>query len=497
MIDERAVRGVPWTLSSYAIPRLLTFVTMIVLARVLAPSDFGLMALAILVVGFLTPFRDLGLGATLILRQDLDRHAMGTLLTLAMGTATVIAALLAALAPLLAAALGDQRLTEILLALTTVVLLGGFAAFYDSLLQRELEFRKRFSAQLAQSLAIAAVSVALALAGVGVWSLVIGQIAGFAVYAVATVALSPFRVKPSFDRGAARSGLATAKGFLLQGALGWLRQNLDYLAVGRLLGPTALGYYSMAYRVGDLIPTGVADPVAKVTFPAFARMRADRIEVVPAFLSTLKLVALVAWLLAAVLTATAGPFAEAVFGERWLAMIPVLAIFGPWAAIRAVKQTLIWLLNATGHATTLAKLTAGLLVPLVPAVYLAAHLGAISTVAWVLLADSFLSTIAFGVCVARREDISLSSQMAALRPALLAAPGAWAAARGVVEVGEPLAPGALLGLATVAGVSVYLVLVRWIEPGLLGYTLGQVRRALRHPGATEVGVESRMLGPHE
>ena len=150
-LESKALRGMPWTIMSYGANKLITVGTTVVLARLLVPADFGLFALALLATNGLSMFNDLGLGGTLVLRQDLDRRAQGTVLTVMMATAATLAVLLAAASPLIARAFGEPRLEEILLALAPLILFGGVNWFHEALLQRELEFRRRFVAQTAQS----------------------------------------------------------------------------------------------------------------------------------------------------------------------------------------------------------------------------------------------------------------------------------------------------------------------------------------------------------
>src|SRR5829696_3377737 len=180
-MDERAVRGVPWTLLSYGVNRGVLVLTTVGLARILHPDDYGLVALATVALTFLALVKDLGLGGTLIVRGDLDAEARGTVLTLMVASGFLLAMVATACAPLLAAVFDEPRLTGVLAALSSMLLIGGFSGFYEALMQREMEFRGRFFALLAQALAIAAVSFGLAIAGAGVWSLVVGQIAGLVV----------------------------------------------------------------------------------------------------------------------------------------------------------------------------------------------------------------------------------------------------------------------------------------------------------------------------
>jgi O-antigen/teichoic acid export membrane protein len=349
-VQLKAIRGVPWTLASYGASKAVNLVTTIVLARLVAPSDFGLVALASLALALLGFVKDLGLGGTLILRQDLDQRAKGTILTLMVAVSALLGLAAAALAPLLAEFFDEPRLTGVLAAMAGMLLISGFSSFYEVLLQREMEFRGRFVALMVQSAVITLVSIPLAAVGAGVWSLVAGQVVGLLAFGAAGYLVAPYHVRPAFRRELVRPLFGTGTGFLLQNVAIFLRQNTDYIVVGRSFGAAVVGFYSMAYRLGDLTYTGIADPVARVTFPSFARTRGEGGDVRGSFLAVLRLVALVACPLGVLLSASAEPFTRVLFGDEWLPMIGPLAVLGIWAAIRPVEATLNWLLNSTGEA---------------------------------------------------------------------------------------------------------------------------------------------------
>lgn len=477
MIEHKAVRGLPWAVLTYAGSRTTSLVTMVVLARLLAPADFGLLALASLTVALSAFLSSLGLGGALVVRQDIDKHAQGTVLTLMLLTGALFAAGLAAASPLVADLFGEPELAEILAVFAAIILFsGGINPFYEAVMQRELEFRGRFLAQIIQSIVNALVAISLAALGAGVWSLVAGQIAATAIYGVALVWLAPYRVRPRFDARVASDVLRTSRGFLVQWGAGFVSQNADYVVVGRALGARALGYYSMAYRVSEVPYWTIVDSVARVTFPGFARMHSRREDVTHAYVAALRLVAFVACPVGVLLSATAEPFTSAVFGDKWLPMVGPLSVLGIWTSVRAVEATAGWLLNSVGHANLLAVLSALFLIPLVTSLVLAAQLGGITTVSWVMLANAALSTGVVGYYVERRVGVSVARQGRALWPIAFACAGAWLAARGAgVLLDNAPALTAFAG-SLGAGVAAYLGLVVLVDRRLLGQTLEQVRR---------------------
>jgi PST family polysaccharide transporter len=490
-MEEKAILGVPWTVVSYAVNKGVSTLATLVLAHLLMPSDFGLIALALIVVNFLYWFGGLSVGSALIVRQELDARGVGTAFTLTVASGVVAAAVAAALSPLIGDAFANGRVTGLLLALTSVFVITGFTSFYDALLQRELEFRRRFAALATQTIAYAVITITLAALGAGVWSLVIGQIGSAVLYAVALLIVAPYRVRPAFDRVQARSLIVSGRGFLAQGWTVFVRQNADMVTVGRAFGAAALGFYSMAYRLGDLSYWAIADPVARVTFPAFARSRLRGEDIRASFLSVLRMVALVGCPVGVMLSGAAEPFTRAILGPRWLPMVAPLTVLGIWSAIRPIDTTLFWLLNAVDRADLVAWMSLAILVPLVPGFIIAVSIGHLEAVALVVVIDTLISVIWLALLVRRHVQIRLREIWSAVAPIVLASPPAWAATFTIGHVLSRYGAGLSLIGAVAGGIAAYALALSLLDRSLLGHAAGQLLRVMgRGPAPTSVTSEA-------
>ncbi|MDQ4131793.1 MAG: oligosaccharide flippase family protein [Actinomycetota bacterium] len=471
-----------WSTLTFAVNKVITLAATVALARLLAPADFGLVMLAFVAINVLGLFGDLGLGATLVVRQDLDRRGLGTALSLLLLTGLFLALLLVAGAPLLSAAFDQPRLTGVVRALAPMALLGSFSWFYRWLLQRDVRFRDRFFGFFAQSVAYAVVGVGAAALGAGVWSIVLGHLAGQVAMAVVFLAIAgPLR--PRFDVAIARSLLRTSRGFLLQNAASLLQEHADYVAVGRVLGAAPLGLYSMAYRLSELPYLAVADPVTKVTFSAFSRGRARGDDIRDRYLTSLRLVALVTCPIGILLSAVAVPLTDVVYGPKWLPATAALAALGLWGAVKCVQTAIAWFFNSMGGAGVTGVVAMVVLVLQVPFLFLAAEWAGIGGVGWVLLAGVTLSSVTLVACVHRRAAVSLGAHVRALWPVAVSGAATWVAAR-VVATWATSPP--LLGLAasTAVGVGVYVGLISLLAPGSVPMVLGLLRRTpARGPAA--------------
>jgi O-antigen/teichoic acid export membrane protein len=483
-MHDKAIRGVPWSLLSYGGGRLVSISTTLVLARLVAPADFGLLALATLATNFLSWIADMGFSSTLVLRQDLDDRGKGTLLTMMALSGLLAGLITVGLSPLAAAVFAAPRLEGVLAVSAAVLPLASLGGFWAAIMQREFEFRARFVIGVTQNFVAAAVSIPLAALGAGVWALVTGSIAAMAAMLVLGIALAPYRVAPRWDWRLAHSVFATGRGFVGQGLFMYVRQQVDTATVGVSFGARPLGFYSMANRLGDLVYWLIAHPVAIVTFPSFAKRADAGDDIRPTFLGVLAMVALVACPVGIILSAVAEPFTRVLFGTRWLPMARPLAIMGIWAAVRQIDTTTGWLLNSVGRAGAVAWLSLFVLVPLVAGCALAAQTGSLTVVACVPLADTLVSA-GIGAALAKRfARLGYREQWRAVRPAVWASIPTWIAAWGAGRMLYPAHPYLALVLGVLAGGAIYASMVSLLSPGVLREARAQVVRMVgRAPAA--------------
>jgi O-antigen/teichoic acid export membrane protein len=477
-MDERAVRGIPWTIVTYGATKAVTVLTTIVLARLLAPSDFGLFALATLGVSLLSIFNGNWLGATLVVRDDMDERARGTVLTLLLLSGALMAVTLAAVAPFVSSLLRQPRLTDILFVFSGVLVFSGVNWFYEMVMQRELAFRKRFVSQVARIVAFSTVAVTLGALGAGVWSLVAAYFLGNVVNGVVLLTLAPYRVRPAFEWHRARDIVRGSRGFLGQELAEFFEENADYLSIGRILGASQLGFYSMAYRQAELPHYAIADPVAIVTFPAFAQMRQRGQDIAQSFLTGLRLVALLTCPVGVLLSAGAKPFTAAIFGPKWLPMAGPLAVLGIWAIVRPLQVTVGRLLNSLGAAWMYGRISIVGLAPFAAGTILASKLAGITGVAWVLLVYIFTVGAALMRVVARHAGVPVRSQWRVLRPLFLASAISWVATRGTADVLHAAPPVPAFAATVGACLCTYTGAVWLGDPSVFRIALHQARRAL-------------------
>lgn len=338
-----ALHAFKWSILGEAASRLIAPAVFLVLARLLAPEAFGVVAAATVVIGFCQALADAGLGKALVQRRDeLEAGATATF-WIALGISLTLAALLVIAAGPIATFFGDSRIEPVVRLLALQVPLTGLAAVPVALLQRDLAFRELFWVRLATAGLPALASIPMALAGFGYWALVAGAVLGQALQCATLWWRSHWRPRGRLDLGTARDLMRFGRWTALSALLAWGYGWLDSLFVARYLGAHDMGLY----RIGNTFVTmafGLAfAPLLPVLYSLFSRTGHASDRVAAALMATARGIVLVA-LPAAALIAMLAPTIQAhLFGSDWLGLAPVLAML-------AIGQGVAWLVGANGEA---------------------------------------------------------------------------------------------------------------------------------------------------
>jgi PST family polysaccharide transporter len=355
-LAARTVRGMAWAYGSYVLGRLLVLLSTVILARVLVPADFGVVALALTFMVFLDTVKDLGLGQALIVVPD-ERLAAAaqTAFWGAVGLGALLSLATALAAPLAAGFFGEPVLRALLAVLGLNFLLRSFGATHLALARRALDFRSRTISETCDVATRGTVAIALALAGAGPWSLVCGYLAGTVAAVMAIwwrVRWRP-RLRPTTTH--LREMLAFG-GLLTFVDIGQaFAHEIDYLFIGRLLGPASLGQYSIAFRLPELLIINLSIVAGVVLLPAYAQL--DRARLADAFLVSLRYTALLVLPVALALGLLARPIVLGLFGDQWEPAIPVMQVLCAYAVVVTLNVPAGTVYKVTGRAWILIAFT--------------------------------------------------------------------------------------------------------------------------------------------
>jgi PST family polysaccharide transporter len=345
-----------WAYGSYVGGRLLVLVSTAILARLLDPAAFGLVALALVFTALLESISDLGVGqALVIVRGETDlRQRAETAFTFSLLLGAGLTLATVAIAPLAAQFFAQPALTALLAVLGTNFFLRALGSTHYALAQRQLEFRARTAAEVADVVVRGLTGIGLALAGAGAWSLVVGYLVGTATLTAVLWALVPWRPRLRIRRAHLRDLVGFGGTLSAVSVIGAVIGNVDYAFIGRVLGPASLGLYTLGFRLPELIVVNLAIVAGEVLFPAFAAV--DQRALADAFLISLRYTLMVALPCAAVLVVLAEPLVLAAFGDRWRGSIAPMRLLTLYALAVAVGIPAGTAYKAVGRAGVLLKL---------------------------------------------------------------------------------------------------------------------------------------------
>lgn len=380
-LRQAALRGTLWSGVQQAGDKAIRLPVYLVLAHLLSPQAFGLVALAIVYIEFAQLFLNQGLTAAIVQRHALEREHLESAFWGNIVFAILLAAGSAAAAGPIAALLGQEALEPIIRWLSLGFLLSALSATQDALLRRELQFRALAVRSIGGMAAAGVAAIALAILGFGVWSLVALQLVYQAVEVVLLWRASDWRPRFRFSARHYRELFAFGVNMLGVHVLRFARIRVDQLLVGSLLGTTALGYYSMARTILNGVAGLVSGSIGPVLWSTFARLQAEGERLARAIYQAAEMLALVTWPAYVGIAAVAPEIVEAFLGEQWLPSIPVVQAFALAAVAHSVNGLNLTAITATGAVRWRVRLEVLVAVASVGAIVLAVPHG-IAAVGW-------------------------------------------------------------------------------------------------------------------
>ncbi|MDR8407477.1 oligosaccharide flippase family protein [Nonomuraea sp. 3-1Str] len=472
-IGARAGRGLRWSILGNLVTRAGSFAMGLVLARVLAPEDFGTYAVALAATQLVMHIKDVGIQAATVQWRGRLEEIAPTATVLSFLFATGLYGIFWAFAPVFARMAGDGEATGVVRLLTSIILIEAFTAVRSAALLRRFDQDKLTLAIMVGFVANAAVAITLAFGGAGAYSFAWGQVAASVVTGVLIFVWGWVPVRIALDREVAgrllRFGIPSALGFGLEAVL----MNADYVVVGDVLGSEQLGYYLLAFNVSSWVPGIIGTALRYVSLPSFSRLAEDPAALAEGVRRSVPV--MVAFVLppALVMGVLAHPLVTFLYGERWDFSAGVLR----WLAVLMVVRMLISflavdILTGLGATRTTVWLNLVWAAALLPALVAGAHLGGIrgAAVAHALVAV----VVAFPVALLllRRVGVRVTPALPALaRPAV----GAVAAGALMLVLDSLTSGGPALVRLAVAGGAGLLLFVLVVVPGAALHKL--VRRS--------------------
>jgi O-antigen/teichoic acid export membrane protein len=381
-LGSKVGKGLAWSSVNTIVSRVGQLFVGIVLARLIAPSEFGVFAAALVVLTVVISISELGVSVAIVQaenREEVDRIAP-VVTTLSAASGIGLAGGMALLAPWLAAALGAPAATGPIRVLALSLVIAGLAATPSACIQREFLQDRKLVADLVSFAVTTAVAIGMASAGFGAWSLAWSRVIGNVVLFAFTFALAPKRYRPAWDypmaRRLLRFGLPLAGASIIVFAV----MNVDYAVVGHILGPTRLGIYVLAFNLSGWPVGAFSSTVRAVSLPAFSELRSDAARYKASFGRALGMLFVPVVPACVLLGVLGGPLVRFVYGSRWSDAAGPLAFLAVVGASRVALELAYDFLVSAGESDTALRLNILWFVALVPTLIIAAQIGDITAV---------------------------------------------------------------------------------------------------------------------
>jgi O-antigen/teichoic acid export membrane protein len=416
-LGQSVRKGIRWLAVAQVLAQFVWLLVNPLLARLLSPADYGLYNTTTVALGFLSTIAGLGLSAAVIQRKELSDEEALTAFWASVCVGLLISVLAGFLSPLLALVYREPQLTSLGMVHALTFAAGGVMAVPMSLFSRQMRFDRQVYVSLATTAGNALVSIGLARAGFGPFSLALGVALGQLPAAALALRLSSLRVRWHFRW----DELKRLRRFSLYNAAsqaaGYLLNNLDYLLVGYVLGKQAHGLYTQAFLVTHFAYTQIMPSISRVVFSAFSRQQDDDEALARGYLRATRTIAAVTFPVLAFLGVFADVVIDIYFGERWHGAIPYVRILAVVGALKCVVTCVGLLINAKGRADLSFRWSMFILAIMAAALGYGVRFG-VEGVCWAWVAVFVPQSVAIKIITHRLVGLSARRYVSSLGPAV-------------------------------------------------------------------------------
>lgn len=385
--------GLGWKLSTQLVTQVTRLAVAILLARLMSPFQFGIAGLALVFAPLAYIFTDLG--AVLVHRKDPTEEDRSTAfwMSLVIGFGLTLVGIAAAKP--IARFYGEPQVEPLFMVLSATFFITAASTTQSALMHRAMAFRRVEIANMVAVVGASAVAVAAALAGWGAWAIILQLVANSVLFLVLIWRASPWRPRRTFSRSSLRGLSSFTTHNLGANLVHYFERNMDNLLIGRYLGPTSLGVYSIAYNLMLYPVTRFAAPIHEVLFPVLARMQHDDERTRRIWLRVTRLIAVVVAPAMVALIVVAPEFVHLLLGSKWSEATPLVQILAIAGLVYAVRVPATSVLLARGEARALFRF---------------------SLVSALVLVTGFVVTVSWGV---KAVALSFSAAFVIMTPALV------------------------------------------------------------------------------
>lgn len=472
-----SVDNIFWAYLSFFSTKVLNLAAIVILARYLTPAEFGLMAICLAVIGYFEIMSQFGMGAALISARERVEEVASAVLLCGLATSLALALLLWQAAGPIARAYGEPALAELLAVIALALVVRATTAVNMSFLFRELRLRDKLMPDIVRGLVKGGVGIALAIAGLGVWALVWGYLAGSVAASLTLAFVRPWRpsVRPGPDTIV--WVLRFGSHLILTETINATPRLLDNLLVGKVLGAAALGIYSLAFRIPELGIKTFTNVAGTVLHPMMSKIQGDADALLAYYYGALRYCALLMFGCGAAIAVLADPLVRVLYSPQWYGMIVPMQLLSAAFAIGTLNMVPGNALKALSRTGLMARASLINLPFFVAAIWLAVPYG-IEAVALAQVAVAAFRFVPVYVMLRRAIPVTVARTAATLVPGLVCA-GAGTVAAILAQrlaTGGPLPD---LTAGTLAFALAWVAVARLVSPEAYAELSGLVAGKLR------------------
>jgi len=348
--------GLSWSAAAQLGSQIVTFLAGVLLARLLAPAEFGVVAMALVYTTFVWILGQTGFNAAIVYLDDVSDVDLCTIYWANLGFNTALFGVAVALSPWVGRFFHNPQVAPIVAVASLGLIVSAVGGVQRTLLEKRLEFRRLAQNQFAASVVYAIVAVLMAFAGMGVWALVVGRVLEVAVDTALAIFTAGWSPKMRFSRASLERLFSYGSRVWAGNMLFYGQENIDNLIVGRMLGAVSLGYYSLAFRLANVPRWFFAGLVGRVMFPSFSSGRQQLSVLKNAYLRICSYSIVIGLGLGAGMALVAREFIAVVYGAKWLPSVMtlrVLAVAGGMYCIGQVTGPVLLAMGKPGLQTRL------------------------------------------------------------------------------------------------------------------------------------------------
>jgi O-antigen/teichoic acid export membrane protein len=348
-LKTAATRGAAVTLVGQWGGFVFQLVSTIVLARLLSPSDYGLVGMVGAITGFAYLIQGMGLSTATVQRKEITHEQISTLFWLNTGLGLLVAAVVAALAPVIAGFYGRPELTLITVALAGAFLMGGMSVQHQALLNRRMQFVWLSAIELASVVAGIAIAVVVAWRGGGYWALVAMNLTSAGVRLVMVWTACRWRPGRPVRASGVGSMVRFGANLSLFAILNYFSRNLDNVLIGKYWGAAQLGVYTKAYSLLLLPIQQINTPISRVAIPTLSYLQDDPDRYRRYYQTAINAISYLAMPLIVLMAVLSDEVVLLLLGEKWVAAAPIFRVLAFAGIAQTVAHTNGWIYTSTGH----------------------------------------------------------------------------------------------------------------------------------------------------